>query len=49
MFDRDIRVTVLGNTGVGKTTLIDRLKGSDVHKIVSKKTLEINIEEKKLN
>ena len=48
MFDRDIRVTVLGNTGVGKTTLINRLKGTDVHKIKSKKTLEINIEEKKI-
>ncbi|MHA2245106.1 MAG: Rab family GTPase [Candidatus Hodarchaeales archaeon] len=48
MFDRDIRVTVLGNTGVGKTTLIDRIKGTDVRKIVSKKTLEINIEEKKI-
>lgn len=48
MFDRDIRVTVLGNTGVGKTTLIDRIKGTDVRKIMSKKTLEINIEEKKI-
>ncbi|MFX1282425.1 MAG: Rab family GTPase [Promethearchaeota archaeon] len=48
MFDRDIRVTVLGNTGVGKTTLIDRMIGTDVHKIMSKKTLEINIEEKKI-
>ncbi|UCG02113.1 MAG: GTPase domain-containing protein [Candidatus Heimdallarchaeota archaeon] len=48
MFDRDIRVTVLGNTGVGKTTLINRMIGTDVKKIVSKKTLEINIEEKKI-
>lgn len=48
MLDRDIRVTVLGNTGVGKTTLIDRIKGTDVRKIISKKTLEINIEEKKI-
>ncbi|MFX0015717.1 MAG: GTPase domain-containing protein [Promethearchaeota archaeon] len=48
MFDRDIRVTVLGNTGVGKTTLINRMTGTDVHKVVSKKTLEINIEEKKI-
>jgi GTPase Era involved in 16S rRNA processing len=48
VFDRDIRVTVLGNTGVGKTTLINRMIGSDVKKIVSKKTLEINIEEKKI-
>lgn len=48
MFDRDIRVTVLGNTGVGKTTLIERIKGTDVIKIKSKKTLEINIEEKRI-
>jgi small GTP-binding protein len=48
LFDRDIRVTVLGNTGVGKTTLIDRIKGTDVIKIKSKKTMEINIEEKKI-
>ncbi|MFX1515300.1 MAG: GTPase domain-containing protein [Promethearchaeota archaeon] len=48
MFDRDIRVTVLGNTGVGKTTLINRMIGTNVKKIVSKKTLEINIEEKKI-
>jgi len=48
LFDRYIRVTVLGNTGVGKTTLIDRIKGTDVVKIKSKKTLEINIEEKRI-
>jgi GTPase SAR1 family protein len=48
VFDRDIRVTVLGNTGVGKTTLIDRMVGTDVKKIVSPKTLDINIEEKKI-
>ncbi len=48
VFDRDIRVTVLGNTGVGKTTLIERIKGTDVIKIKSKKTLEINIEEKRI-
>ncbi|MFX0182083.1 MAG: GTPase domain-containing protein [Candidatus Hodarchaeota archaeon] len=48
MFDRDIRVTVLGNTGVGKTTLIDRMKGTNVRKIKSKKLFEINVEEKKI-
>lgn len=48
MLDRDIRVTVLGNTGVGKTTLINRMKGTDIKKLISKKTLEINIEEKKI-
>jgi GTPase SAR1 family protein len=48
VFDRDIRVTVLGNTGVGKTTLIERMKGTNVKKILSGKTLDINIEEKKI-
>lgn len=48
MFDRDIRVTVLGNTGVGKTTLIERMKGTNIEKITSKKTLDINIEQKKI-
>ncbi len=48
MFDRDIRVTVLGNTGVGKTTLIERMKGTNIKKILSKKTLDINIEQKKI-
>ena len=27
MFDRELRLTILGNAGVGKTTLIKRLKG----------------------
>ncbi|MFW9778668.1 MAG: GTPase domain-containing protein, partial [Candidatus Heimdallarchaeota archaeon] len=48
IFDRDIRVTVLGNTGVGKTTLIDRMKGTQVKKILSRKTLDINVEEKRV-
>jgi GTPase SAR1 family protein len=39
---------VLGNTGVGKTTLIDRIKGTDVRNIASKKTYEINVEEKRI-
>ncbi len=48
MFDRDIRVTVLGNTGVGKTTLIERIKGSKVKTLQAQKTLNINAEEKKI-
>ena len=48
MFDRDIRVTLLGNTGVGKTTLIGRLKGTDIVKLTSDKTLDVDIEEKKI-
>ena len=48
IFDRKIRITILGNTGVGKTTLINRMKGTDVKTIVSEKTLGINIEEKNI-
>jgi len=48
IFDRKIRITILGNTGVGKTTLIDRMKGTDVKTVVSEKTLDINIEEKNI-
>ncbi|MHA1237223.1 MAG: hypothetical protein ACTSQ9_06155, partial [Candidatus Hodarchaeales archaeon] len=48
MFDRKIRITILGNTGVGKTTLIDRMKGNDVRTIKSQKSLDINVEQKKI-
>jgi GTPase SAR1 family protein len=48
VFDRKIRITILGNTGVGKTTLIDRMKGTDVKTIKSEKTLGLNIEQKNL-
>ncbi len=48
MFDRKIRISILGNTGVGKTTLIDRMKGTDVRTIKSKKSYQINIEQKKI-
>jgi GTPase SAR1 family protein len=48
VFDRKIRITILGNTGVGKTTLIDRMKGTDVKTIKSEKTLGLNIEQKNI-
>ena len=48
VFDRKIRITILGNTGVGKTTLIDRMKGNDVRTIKSQKSLNINVEQKKI-
>lgn len=48
MFDRKIRITILGNTGVGKTTLIDRMKGTDVKTIKSEKTSGLNIEQKNI-
>ncbi|MHA1973859.1 MAG: GTPase domain-containing protein [Candidatus Hodarchaeales archaeon] len=45
MLIRDIRVTVLGNTGAGKSTLINRVIGTNVSKS-SKKTLGIEVEER---
>jgi GTPase SAR1 family protein len=48
VFDKKIRITLLGNTGVGKTTLIDRMKGNDVRTVKSHKSLDINIEQKKI-
>ncbi|WP_455142537.1 Rab family GTPase [Candidatus Hodarchaeum mangrovi] len=46
VFDRDIRLTILGHTGVGKTSLLKRLKAEDQAQI--EKTLDITIEKKKL-
>ncbi|MHA1227566.1 MAG: Rab family GTPase [Candidatus Hodarchaeales archaeon] len=46
VFDRDIRLTILGHTGVGKTSLIKRLKGEDMARI--EKTLDITVEKKKI-
>ena len=41
-------VSIIGSSKSGKTTLIDRMKGTDVKTIKSKKTLDINIEQKKI-
>jgi len=46
VFDRDIRLTILGNTGVGKTSLIKRLKGEDP--TTTEKTMDITVEKKKI-
>ncbi len=46
VFDRDIRLTILGHTGVGKTSLIQRLKGNDP--AVTEKTMDITVEKKKI-
>jgi len=46
VFDRDIRLTILGHTGVGKTSLILRLKGNDP--AVTEKTMAITVEKKKI-
>ncbi len=46
VLDRDIRMTILGHTGVGKTSLIKRLKGEDPTS--TEKTLEISVEKKKI-
>ncbi|MHA1994908.1 MAG: Rab family GTPase [Candidatus Hodarchaeales archaeon] len=46
VLDRDIRLTILGHTGVGKTSLIKRLKGEDPAD--TEKTMDIIIERKKM-
>ncbi|MHA2245074.1 MAG: Rab family GTPase [Candidatus Hodarchaeales archaeon] len=46
VLDRDIRLTILGHAGVGKTSLIKRLKGEDPTS--TEKTLDITIEKKKI-
>ncbi|MFW9914355.1 MAG: GTPase domain-containing protein [Candidatus Thorarchaeota archaeon] len=46
VFDRPIRITLLGNTGVGKTSLVKMLKGEDpVH---TEKTMDINVETRRI-
>ncbi len=46
VLDRDIRMTILGHTGVGKTSLIKRLKGEDPTS--TEKTMDISVEKKKI-
>ena len=46
VFDRDLKVSILGNAGVGKTALIKRLNGQDLFN--TEKTTQINIEKKKI-
>ncbi|MFX0085026.1 MAG: Rab family GTPase [Candidatus Hodarchaeota archaeon] len=46
VLDRDIRMTILGHTGVGKTSLIKRLKGEDPTSV--EKTMDITVEKKKI-
>jgi len=46
VLDRDIRLTILGHTGVGKTSLIKRLKGEDPAS--TERTLDITVERKKI-
>ncbi|MFW9996621.1 MAG: Rab family GTPase [Candidatus Odinarchaeota archaeon] len=48
VFDRDLRVTILGNSGVGKTTLIRRLKGENIKAAPAEKTTKILVEKKKI-
>lgn len=45
MFDRELRLTILGNAGVGKTTLIKRLKGETLE---TEKTTSITVEKRKI-
>ncbi len=46
VFDRDIRLSILGSMGVGKTSLIKRLKGEDT--AATEKTMDISVERKKM-
>lgn len=45
VFDRDLRITILGNAGVGKTSLIKRLKGEAIN---TEKTSTVHVEKKKI-
>ena len=42
MLTRDLSVTILGNTGVGKTTLIQRLKGDSIEDISPTTSIEVH-------
>ncbi len=45
VFDREIRLTILGNAGVGKTSLVQRMKGEDLE---TEKTTNITVEKRKM-
>ena len=45
VFDREIRLTILGNAGVGKTSLVQRMKGEELK---ADKTTDITVEKKKI-
>ena len=42
MLSRDLSVTIMGNTGVGKTTLIKRLNGESVEDISPTTNIEVH-------
>jgi small GTP-binding protein len=42
MLSRDLSITIMGNTGVGKTTLIKRLKGESVEDISPTTNIEVH-------
>lgn len=46
VFDRDLKISILGNAGVGKTTLIKRLKGENL--VNTEKTTEVSVEKKRI-
>ncbi len=46
MFTRDLSITILGNSGVGKTTLIKRIKGDNIEDISP--TTQIEVHEKRI-
>ena len=45
VFDRKLGVTILGNAGTGKTTLIQRIKGEP---LATEKTVAISAEKRKI-
>ena len=45
VFDRKLSVTVLGNAGAGKTTLIKRIKGEP---LITEKTTAVSVEKRKI-
>ena len=48
VFDREIRLTILGNAGVGKSSLVQRMKGELEIQTQIEKTTDIIVERKKI-